>query len=288
MAETDTLVGIGCDYITVTAPESGGLNSLHSYASSLYRHQADVGNKVKPWGLSGFKGWKCGSVEIGTRDDLVMVRLHSDAAQISWRRLAELATNITRFDVQATVLIDGDVTRTIDMHKRAARLDAKKGHDRKVVRWIEDNRGGYTLYLGHRESLCFGRIYDKFVQSKLVYFKNCVRFEVQFQRELAHSVARAMLQTHSELPRVASHLTQFFEARGVRPGLQYNDGATYCCTRPRSDTDKNLEWLRAAVRPCVMRLIALGEGEATLRALGLIDDGESHPVQLDQQSETVM
>lgn len=268
----DVLVGLGVDYLTATAVEPGGYRPMHSAATALFRVQADEGNEPKPWGMSGFKGWRCGSVEIGRREDETLVRLSSDSAYLSWRKITQHANNISRIDLQATVLPILGPTKTIDKHRREARIDARKSKDKKVVRWIQDNRDGYTLYLGNRTSICFGRIYDKFQQSKMDHYKGCVRYEVQYHNKLALHIASSLASDHQTIPRVTSYIMQFFRGRRLSLDLPGDAWATYRCTRRRSDADKNLEWLRTSVRPTVLRLLALGRGEEVLKSLGLVDE----------------
>jgi hypothetical protein len=71
---------------------------------------------------------------------------------------------------------------------------------------------------------------------------------------------------------MTGHVSRFFEARQVELGIQCEERATYSCSRPRSDVDKNLKWLTDAVRPTVLRLIASDRGEDVFRALGLVQD----------------
>lgn len=271
----DTVHSIACDYVTATVHEDRSYNSLHSYASQLFRVEREKGNDAKPWSGSGFKGWKCGSVQISTRDKECMVRIESDVAALCWRRIVELADNISRFDVQVTLKVESGVTQRLDQHLAEASAHSAKHGYKPVVRWIREVKGGYTLYLGARESLSFGRAYDKWHKTQLDYYTGCVRYEVQYQRKLAHLVARSCAQVDSPIPRFAFLVSRFFQDRAIALELPENDPATYCCSRRRSDADRKLEWLRSAVRPSVLSLIALGRGEDAFRALGLItDDGD--------------
>ena len=274
-AAPEVLTSIGCDYITATASSPDYAQRLHSLASALFRHQSLIGNEPKAWGMAGFKGWKCGSVQVGTRDKEVIVRLSSDAAYISWSSLMDHAENVSRMDLQATIRIPDDVTKRIDGYKRRARRDSASSGNRKRVRWVQEHHGGYTLYLGNRQSNVFGRIYDKHAESKMVQHKACIRFEAQYQDKMALYVARELHRVPSPIPHIASYLCQFFQSRAVGLELPYDAGATYSCSRPRSDAEKNLEWLQKSVRPCILRLIDSGLGEEVYRALGLIDDAES-------------
>lgn len=271
----DVVQSIACDYVTATAIDSNLPGSFHAVGTALFRHEADKGNKIKGWGMAGYKGWACGHVQLGKLDQRFIVRLSGDAAALSWRRIVELSDNVTRFDVQATVDVGPKVTQRIERHRRQARRFSKLWDEKPVVRRIDDNRGGYTLYLGARESNVFGRIYDKYAEKKLDHYRDCVRYEVQFNYALARLVAAGCSRVNDVMPVFASHVSQFLEARGVEPPSLDKVPATYCCPRNRSDADRKLLWLREAVRPSVMSLIALGRGEEALRALGLIDESES-------------
>ena len=278
------LVSLGCDYLTATARDRDRAMALHSKASALFRVQRDFGNESRPWGMAGFSGWKCGSVQVGVRGEEVCVRLSSDSAARSWRDVVHLADNVSRIDLQATVQVETNLTKLIDKYKRAARRNSAQCRDKKRVRWVQEHHGGYTLYLGNRQSNVFGRIYDKAVESKLPEFRQCVRFEAQYQYRLARYVADELYRTSRPIPRIASYVSQFFNGRGVPLEINEDDTARYTCSRPRSDAEKNLAWLQASVKPCIMRLMDLGLGEEVFRALGLISDADRPLDQLGHNS----
>lgn len=273
---SDVLVSLACDYLTVTGVHGHGVGDLHGTASSIFKVEADRGNRIKPWGMSGFKGWRCGGVEIGKRESEVIVRLSGDCAALNWSRIYELANNCSRIDIQATVKTEECHTRRIEMHKRQARRFASKRGDKPIVRWVQEHKGGYTLYVGSRSSNCFGRIYDCWAKHKLDHYVGTVRYEAQYQHDLAPVVARKLLSSNSAISVMSSHCSQVFKARGVDAPVFHNAQLTSCLVRQRSDCDRNLLWLAKAVRPCVERLIALGKGEEVLTALGLVvHDGPS-------------
>lgn len=268
----DTLHSLDCDYITCSAPDERGLNTLHSLASQIMRNEAERGNKVMPWSMKGYRGWRCGHIEIGVFEDRVLVRCSADVAANSWARLVRLAEKISRIDLQATVVVQQSATDKIERHRKEALRFSKLHDEIPIVRWIQDNRAGYTLYLGARESNVFGRIYDKFAREQLDQWKGCVRYEVQFNKRLAGSIARSCVQLTDYKPRMNAYVSQFFRDRGVRSPRVFDDGSTFCCHRSRTDADRKLEWLQEAVRPSVLSLIALGRGDEVLRALGLVED----------------
>jgi len=141
-----------------------------------------------------------------------------------------------------------------------------------IARWIQDNRSGYTLYLGSRESNVFGRIYDKYAREQLNQFRECVRYEVQYNSRLANSIAHVLMRMSSPKDGMSGYLRQFLQERGVSPPPLYMGQLTPCVPRARTDADKKLVWLRSAVRPSVLALIAMGRGAEVLEALGLVVD----------------
>ena len=272
LPDSAVLKDVACDYITAYAAGPIAAEKLHAVASSLYRHEAEIGNRVRSFGISGFSGFKCGEVEIGKRKDELLVRLHGNAAALSWGTLLDHADNCSRFDVQATVLVQGGVTKTIEKFRRAARVHSDSQNKKPIVRWVCDHRGGYTLYLGARQSDCFGRVYDKWQKTKIDYYKECVRFEVQYQDSLALRVASTLRSASSPRPVMSGLIQSFMERRGCRLELPGATLTSIRCPRTRPDLDRTLEWLQAHVRPSVLRLIDAGRGSEALTALGLVDE----------------
>lgn len=273
----DELCDIACDYLTSLSTEFDSTNEHHKLATAMFRVEADCGNDIKPWGMSGFKGWKCGHVELGKRDHLFMCRLSGRAAANGWKRMVHVCDRVTRIDVQATIKTGCGPTDRIEFHRREALRFCEKHDDVPIARWIRDNRDGYTLYLGSRESNVFGRIYDKYAREKLDHFLGCVRYEVQFNSRLATSIAFVLERMDSPKPGMAGYISQFLEARGVTPPALDASQLTPCVPRVRTDADRKLAWIKESVRPSVLSLIALGRGQEVLEALGLVVDDYPRP-----------
>lgn len=277
----DVLTGLNCDYVTARATDTRMPGDLHSLASQLFRHESEIGNDIRPWGMAGYKGFKCGEVEIGVLDGDVLVRMHSTAAALNWKRIVALSERVTRIDLQATVRVPSDSTGRLETHRRQALSYSACLNDRLIVRRVDDNRGGYTLYLGARESNVFGRIYDKGAQDDSPQWERCIRFEVQFNSRLANGVSRYLESLSSPKLGFAGYIRRFFEGRGVQPPALHTAALTYCSPRKRTDADRKLLWLAESVRPSVLALIALGRGEEVLRALGLVDEDVPELVHMD-------
>ena len=272
MSSPGELVSLGCDYITTTARDVSSSLDLHEAAEALLIRERNQGNTLKPWGMSGFSGFRAGECELGTRGREVMCRLSGGLAFREWSKVWSICDNVPRFDLQATVRWPRKPSSVIASCKRQALRKFKEKGERLVVRGMWDARGGYTLYLGHRQSICFGRIYDKWHKTPEDCFQGTVRYEVQFHNRLAKAVAYTVSHEPAPMRTMAGYVTQFFGSRGVSFTLPCESDLTYCSHRRRSDDRKCLEWLSVAVRPSVMRLIDNGKGDEVLKALGLVPE----------------
>lgn len=267
----DVIKELGCDYITLTASNRPEIGSLHSVASELFRNQSALGNKHRSWALRGYKGFACGEVEIGTREDSLIVRTRGSVSHASWTTLLDHADNCSRFDVQVTVEVMDHVQKRIDRIRRAAERHSAKHNAKPVVRWVREFNGGYTLYLGARESNVFARIYDKFHHSKLDHYRQCVRIECQFQDAAARIVAKQCRATVPQVSTMAGCIRRFLAGRDLHLEIAGASKTRYSCPRSRSDSDRKLKWLAEAVRPTVQFLKDKGLLDDTLQALGLLD-----------------
>ena len=244
---------------------------LATYAEPIMDHHAALGGIKAGWGMSGYSGFRCGEIEMGKRGPELIVRLMSGTAQRSWRRIYELADTVTRIDVQVTVDMGQDCQRFVwDYYKRASKQSAKvKGGPKVNV--ILGNDGGATLYCGARTSNRFGRVYAKGPQSKNNDFKNCLRFEVQYNSRMAKGVARALSNTRSENDACIARSVRFFRDRIGTIPVSTAIVTIDRCSRSRSDVHRKLIWLRESVSPSVRLLSNMGYSLEVLRALGLAD-----------------
>ena len=258
----------GVDWITGVGLDPNTAWSMSQWASEMLTVELRKGNIRKSWGMAGFNGIACGQVQYGERNDEVIVRLSSEAAACSWRKLYQLSSSVTRLDVQVTVwskLRPRNVVR--NCHRKALRRSAslKRGPS---VRLITSNDGSDTVYLGSRLSDVFGRIYNKGAESKLKYYEGAVRYEVQFQRKLVNVAVRRLAAKQNERDGVTEQVSGFFEARGCRLGI-LGEGIVNRLPRSRTDTRRRLEWLGKAVRGSAQLLVSHGLGDEMLDQLGL-------------------
>lgn len=212
------VVHFGVDWITGTARGGELAESLFETGHGLLNEAVTRGNQKKPWSMSGFHGYRAGGVQLATRDDEVMIRLSGDMAHDYWMLVHDRSDNVTRFDVQISLRLDGPVGPTIRRHFEQAQRFSKTRAKPATLSVLSTNNGPSTLYFNRRISDRFGRIYDKGAESKLPSLRNVVRYELELKGAAAKR-ASAKVRTHSNPDHAAAHMAaDFFDARGVSLG----------------------------------------------------------------------
>jgi Replication initiation factor len=266
-----TVISCGVDYLTLTATESASCSSLAMLASGVFRLQRDLGFASKPFGMSGYSGFASGGIQIGRLDHSLLIRLSSNLAHSHWRKFYALADHISRIDVECTTRHRSSPDRRIKRALAEAKryTTGKKGRLNVGYRW--NNKTGETLYLGHRLSNSFGRMYDKGKQSGEEFFDGAVRHEVELHNRSAGFMAAVLYASPSELSQIPGHVSRFFRNRGCSMAGFPEDCPPLMVPRSRSDDERRLAWLRTQVRPSVLALVQAGRLTDVLDALGLGD-----------------
>ena len=271
---------VGVDWITVTARDPEKVERLRTFVYSLLECEAGKGNLGKPWFQSGYVGLSCGHVQFGERDDGVIARLGGCVAKDYWMRLMELADNVSRFDLQATCKVSENVRELLDRHFRQIQRRRREMRRAPRLSRVMEDEGGYTIYTGRKISNVFGRIYDKFHESKQDYYRGCVRYEVQFNGKRAKWVSSVVRANRQGLREIALAVFEFFADRGcscrrllelLKDTVSIDTG---CPPAKPSDVAIKLEWLFRSVRPTVILLNALGLSDTVHKTLGLTQDIE--------------
>lgn len=261
-------VSIGIDWLTVCALDQVSAGRLTVLAERFIRAEHQRGNLQRPWGMAGFSGWVCGEVQAGIRDQEAIVRLSGGLAHESWARVIDVAPNVTRIDLEVTFRCKDGPRKFIRNAHRSAQRYSKRLKRGPTVTLITDNRGGDTLYLGARTSHCYGRLYNKGVESGLPEYKDCARAECEYKGAAAIACAKALFRSTKTAARISGSLSGFFASRGVTLPI-VDSRIIYRLPRTRSDLDRRLKWMRESVKHSVELLIAAGRENDVFEALGL-------------------
>lgn len=238
------------------------------------------GEVVKPWAWQGYIGYSCGPCQIGERPDGTIVRLSSKSAHDWLASGLPAGHNISRIDVAMTVWGVSDQSKQIALHSVEAENERKTLQSRPFrVRLIDGFGDGDTLYVGHRTSELFVRIYDKEREQKDVpEWKTALRYECECKDDLARRVYERCILGGYSPANCAEVLTGLLARRGVMPLGSGRIRSAYIAPShlPKSSIESALSWLDVQVSPTVRRLIEAGYESEVWEALGI-----THRVKID-------
>lgn len=265
------------DWLTLSVHTRVKADWLRYHADRWARQEAEQGNTTRPFRLNGYLGWRCGRVRYGERDNAGLVQLSGDLAAWHFPDLYPNRDNISRLDLAVTV----DCLRPRDDHAReqyqaATAAYAEHPHG-ALPSLVQDGQGGSTLYLGHRTSNLFLRLYNKGAEAlhqgtaeEALRYANCWRYEVECKGERALAYAHGVHQADSPTDYIRDTVHRIFTDHHVTP--LYDAGSSYFLVpgfRRRSDDDRRLAWFRRSVQPAVKQLVKDGRFTEALDALGI-------------------
>lgn len=261
----------GVDYITVTSRGERNRAELWRHGKLLIAEEQDGGNKKIPWTFHGIRGIQCGMISIGDyRDDYTCVMLKSALAASHWKRVYDFAENVTRLDMQVTMVLGSSHVDLAQEYYDAIKSDAGDLYKKRKYTIIATVKGGDTLYVGARTSVFFGRVYDKSAQQGL-RAGQAWRYELEIKKPAAIQMAHKLRPLeYGDQQGIAATVYQWFDDRGVTPRFAIDTpGITIELARPPTSDDKTLEWLRSQIGPKVRDLIDRGKISECSDALGI-------------------
>jgi hypothetical protein len=260
----------GVDWMTATAYRGRHGERFYERSNDLISDAARQGNDIRLWRAGGYHGKQCAGIISGQRHDTYILKLSSDDARESWRESFQLSSNVSRIDVQATFRLPSRDVAFISRQRDNA-LEAKSGRGRKSnVTLIQSSSQGDSLYLGQRSSDVYARCYDKGKEQKTDKSGLLIRQELEYKGDRAKQVAGVLAESPSAGVKSASIVSSYMRGRGIQTLTSVD--SFYVGARGRVSSDiASLRWMRAAVRPSIIRLLARDRLADVLMALGLSD-----------------
>jgi len=264
------------DWLTLTFKEGGKWQAAKvAVEDALQRELAD-GEDEQLLKFQGYDGRQAGRVGYGTRDDGALIRLSGALADEGLRDLLPLASNVSRIDLAVTVKLPPDFPNPMREGFRVGPTTEPKRGAAPDYQIIDHSRKGVTLYVGSRTSPRFGRIYDKWNESQLDYYRGCVRWELEQKGRLAARVAAAVAAAPDRRNTIRVLLHDYFTERGcLAPWADDDSDLHISAYRPRTTDLSRLHWLGTAVKGVVDDLRARGRGADVAAALNM--DAEAIP-----------
>lgn len=263
------LVECGVDWITATAGTGGRSTALMNRAHEWVEERGSEGYQIKHWAWNGYVGATVDGCSFGKRPDGTIIRLSSSMARRHWKSAMVFADNVSRFDVQTTVLDrEGESNIALNAYRKAGEnAQIHSGICRS--QYIESTPTGSTLSIGSRASDRYLRLYDKTAESDGEYPNRCWRYEVEYKQRRAYKVASDTLASRHEASAVHNRVRACFNNYGLNvagegPSLGWRDAGIVRAT----DDQRRLEWVRRCIRPVVGRLVEAYDSQTIAAALG--------------------
>lgn len=269
-ATENTLVSVGVDWITVTQPKKLGQAFLETAARRWLAVRKAEGFTAKGLSWMGYLGEAIDGLSYGTRPDGLLLRLSGDLARTNAAFAFQFAGNVTRLDLQATIL------EPAPWCNRAREAYTVAGMDRRIVSGmtrtslISSTPAGATCYVGSRSSDRMFRVYDKAAESGGIHAVGTWRYEIEYKADRALRVAEHLAKNKWSPAATLDVVVGAFNDYHITVPVP-TMGSNWRDTSPVEETDdqKRLAWLRDSIAPAVAKLCEAFDHATVLEALGL-------------------
>lgn len=250
-----SVVGAGVDYIAASAQIRSNELALVTIGNAAIRDARRDGNTVRTFSANGYRGLSCGGASVGSGDSGSIVRISGSRASEVCRGIINVADNVSRIDIQATVRFGRDIHALARQHAAELRRE-QHTRIRQLHARLERTFGrGDTLYVGSRSSNYYGRVYDKHRESKSDEYAKCWRYEVECKNDSAKVVSRMVVRNDNHPAPIAAAVHRWYTARGVECRFTPEiPGEIAKVGRQETDAERQIRWLSQQVAPVVSKL----------------------------------
>lgn len=264
-----TCVSAGVDWMTATAATGDARSAFRAVGDALLSNERADAVDVRASALRDYRGWRAPGLFVGERHNDTIIVLSGAKAPPHWAAVAQVATNVSRLDLQASVWTHGEQPRLSRWYyQRAVRQSPSRGRPRSYS-LIQSHPQGDTLYVGSRQSDYFGRVYDWASAHKEGMPRTIWRFEIELKRQVASAHTRTLLSTNDVRGLSESLVRRWYDSKGIQPTWPERQSPqseeVSLCSKER-DT---LAWFERSLRQTIRREIKRHGITAVLDALDL-------------------
>ncbi len=269
-SKNSTVVGIGIDWMTVTAVKAKDSRTLVLSAQSLVNDILPEGTISKPWTAMGYRGQSWGPIKAGARGTDESILILSGATAHKGFGLYPLPLErVTRIDVQVTVALSKPRPTYIEELYKILPSLPKSSKYGKLLTYVSSSTGD-SLYIGKRSANTMMRIYDKGGEMGGAKLGSVIRYEMEYRREAAKQVAQALDGHKTPDMYILSLVLAELKKRSILATFAANSSINAIEVKAVVQTlDSQIKWLAKCVAPVVMRAIEAGRTDDALTALKL-------------------
>lgn len=218
----------------------------------------------------GYKGWRCGSIFFGVREDGCCIDIKSGLADIAYEQLKDVLLKVSRLDIQITYWTrerTEDVVRRVEAATIENRQDLSKLNQPKMRTMLGHGEGD-TLYLGKPGGNKMIRVYDKGRQDTNEEYKGAIRWEVQFRHEKAARAAQRLRTSKSRIDTICGMVQTECRVWGVpAPYLTNTPQDAILVSYQSPDLARKVAWFENQVIAAVEKMGYHPGAEKTMKML---------------------
>lgn len=260
------------DWLTCTCKPGLKAQVLQASAQRWIARRSELGHRQREFRWSGYLGTATDGVTCGQREDGTLLRLSGETASDYAKQALLFCDNVSRIDVQVTILAKEDESDFAQRALHEASQDARVVSGMTRTSIIRSTPKGSTYYLGSRSSDRYFKVYDKTAESEGVYPDRSWRWEVEYKGDRAWRVSQQVRRTNGSPESIRQIVEQAFADYGVSlPCLALPPMWRDAGIRAETNDEKRLTWLSKTIAPCIAKLREGIPLDTVLDALGLYD-----------------
>lgn len=287
MQDTAKVVEAQADWLTAMFYGDRLADAARQMAEGWSKVELAAGAKTQRAWVEGYELEVNGRVRYGRKPDSAILQVSGQLADDYLDELVDVASRISRIDLAVTVRtpepdphVGGNAYLQAcwfyEKHTRAAMPSRHQSAER-----------GDTVYLGHRDSERYFRLYNKQAECEsssdaagAEHYRNCWRYELELKRSVAPPTALALAGASDRAAYCQEYLHDYVSGHGVEPIFpQSGDRVLVPGFRRRSDLESRRAWLRSHAKPVVRFALERLGRDAVLKDLGLFEDEPDPPSQ---------
>lgn len=258
----------GVDYLRLTSLDHKPFSAWEAILMPEFLEEEHLGRKPHFRWILGYYGRVGEHCFLGKNENGCMIQLSSHLAWGRWVDASHHSKRCTRIDLQVTYPLEQEPDSYLHEAWELGK-QRKYGRGRPTeLQLIDTNYGAKMLTVGSRQSELYGRMYDKYKESRMKEYQSCVRWEIEVKGKQALDLHGWMLENRQEAFATRSVVHHFWEARGMKPPWEPFQGMVAPEPIKRSKTDETkLAWIESQVRPSIESLVSRGRHLEVARAI---------------------
>jgi hypothetical protein len=263
------IVSSGIDWLSLRTKEFDIANAYDALAYEVFHAAKESGEKIEQAVRVGFAGRAASGIFLGHKESTSLLTLSSEVARKYAPVALKLGGSVARIDLQVTIDAHRDRPNLASRSYFQSKVVPSKGGRPRELKLTQTTPAGDTLNVNKRTSDHYGRLYDYGAAHQVAEKHSLWRYEVEFKRGVAKSVASTLDNSDDPQAVTESLVAQWYRER--LPSIPFTPRLVLCAHNLKPERkDRNvLGWFEDSLSVTVGRAIKDYGEERTLKALGL-------------------